>query len=86
MRYLSLQEVISLHSLLIAQSGGSSGVRDRGALESAVAQPEVSFSGEDLYPDLASKAAALAHSLIQFIRSSMETSESVMPRWKFFSY
>ena len=65
MRYLSLQEVISLHSLLIAQSGGSSGLRDRGALESAVAQPEASFGGEQLYPDLASKAAALGHSLIQ---------------------
>src|SRR4026207_2563087 len=65
MRYLSLQEVISLHSLLIAESGGSSGLRDRGALESAVAQPEASFGGEDLYPDLASKTAALGHSLIQ---------------------
>lgn len=65
MRYLSLQEVISLHSLLIAQSGGSSGLRDRGALESAVAQPEASFGGEELYPDLASKAASLGHSLIQ---------------------
>src|ERR1051325_11441883 len=65
MRYLSLQEVISLHSLLIEQSGGSSGLRDRGALESAVAQPEASFGGEELYPDLASKVAALGHSLIQ---------------------
>ena len=65
MRYLSLQEVISLHSLLISQSGGSDGLRDRGALESAVAQPEASFGGEDLYADLASKAAALGHSLIQ---------------------
>lgn len=45
MRYLSLQEVISLHSLVIAQSGGSSGLRDRGALEPAVAQPEASFGG-----------------------------------------
>lgn len=65
MRYLSLQEVISLHSLIIDQSGGSSGLRDRGALESAVAQPEASFGGEELYPDLASKTAALGHSLIQ---------------------
>lgn len=65
MRFLSLQEVISLHSRLISQSGGSSGLRDRGALESAVAQPEASFGGEELYPDLASKAAALGHSLIQ---------------------
>jgi len=65
MRYLSLQEVVSLHSLLISQSGGSSGLRDRGALESAVAQPEAGFGGKDLYPDLARKAAALGHSLIQ---------------------
>ena len=65
MRYLSVQEVVSLYSLLIAQSGGSSGLRDRGALESAVAQPEASFGGEGLYPDLASKAAAMGHSLIQ---------------------
>jgi len=34
-------------------------------LESAVAQPEATFGGEELYPDLASKAAALGHSLIQ---------------------
>lgn len=65
MRCLSLQEVISLHSLIIAQSGGRSGLRDRGALESAVAQPEASFGGEELYPNLASKVAALGHSLIQ---------------------
>ena len=65
MRYLSLQEVLSLHSLMIAQSGGSSGLRDRGALESAVAQPEASFGGHELYPDLASKVGALGHSLIQ---------------------
>ena len=65
MRFLSLQEILSLHALVIAQSGGSSGLRDRGALESAVAQPEASFGGKELYPDLASKAAALAHSLIQ---------------------
>ncbi len=65
MRYLSLEEILSLHSLLIDQSGGSSGLRDRGALESAAAQPEASFGGEELYPGLETKAAALAHSLIQ---------------------
>jgi death-on-curing protein len=65
MRYLSIEEVVSLHSLLIAQSGGSAGLRDRGALESALAQPEASFGGKELYPSLAAKAAALGHSLIQ---------------------
>jgi len=65
MRYLSFDEVVLLHSLLIAQSGGALGLRDRGALESAVAQPEASFGGYALYPTLAAKAAALGHSLIQ---------------------
>ena len=81
MRYLSLQEVISLHSLVIAQNGGSSGLRDRGALESAVAQPEASFGGQDLYPDLASKTAALGHSLIQnhpFVDRNKRTGHAAM--------
>ncbi len=65
MRYLFIEEIISLHAKVIAQSGGSSGLRDRGALESAVAQPEMTFGGEDLYPTIAEKAAALGHSLIQ---------------------
>ena len=65
MRYLTTEELIALHAKLIAQSGGSPGLRDRGALESAVAQPEMSFGGEDLYPTVAEKAAALGHSLIQ---------------------
>jgi death-on-curing protein len=65
MRYLSLEEVITLHALVINQSGGITGVRDRGALESAVAQPEMTFVEVDLYPTIAEKAAALGHSLIQ---------------------
>jgi death on curing protein len=65
MRYLTTEELIALHAKLIAQSGGSPGLRDRGALESAVAQPEMSFGGEDLYATVAEKAAALGHSLIQ---------------------
>jgi death on curing protein len=65
MRYLSLEEIIALHARVIAQSGGSLGLRDRGALESAVAQPEMTFGGEDLYPTIAEKASALGHSLIQ---------------------
>ena len=65
MRYLSLEEILTLHAKLITQSGGGAGLRDRGTLESAVAQPEMSFGGEDLYPAIAEKAAALGHSLIQ---------------------
>ena len=64
MRYLSLSEVIELHRLVISTSGGFHGVRDFGGLESAVAQPRMSFGGEDLYPTLVEKAAALCFSLV----------------------
>jgi death-on-curing protein len=64
-RYLSIQEITELHHRVVQQSGGSLGIRDRGALESAAFQPFHTFGGEDLYPTLASKAAALGHSLIQ---------------------
>lgn len=47
------------------QSGGLVGIRDLGALESAVAQPRMTFSGVDLYPSLVEKASALGFSLIQ---------------------
>ena len=63
-RYLSLAEVLKLHGLIIAKSGGSDGLRDLGMLESALGQPRQTFGGEDLYPSLTSKAAALGFSLI----------------------
>jgi death on curing protein len=64
MRYLSLAEVLVLHERIMAQSGGAAGLRDLGSLESALAQPRTTFDGVDLYPSLAEKAAALAHSLV----------------------
>ncbi len=65
MRYLSLAEVIELHRRVVDQSGGSPGLRDTGRLESAVAQPRISFGGRDLYPSLIEKAGALCFSLVQ---------------------
>lgn len=59
MRYLSLQEIVELHRRVVEQSGGSSGIRDVGALESASAQPLQTFAGEDLYKGVVTKAAAL---------------------------
>jgi death-on-curing protein len=46
-------------------SGGLVGIRDLGALESAIAQPYMTFDGIELYPSLIEKAAALGFSLIQ---------------------
>jgi death-on-curing protein len=63
-RYLTLEEVLELHRLVLEQSGGLDGVRDLGGLESALAQPQMTFGGQDLYPSLAEKAAALGFSLV----------------------
>lgn len=59
MKQISVQQVVRLHEMIIAASGGSHGVRDKGGVESAVAQPQMSFGGQELYPTLAEKAAAL---------------------------
>lgn len=50
---------------MIEETGGSHGLRDLGLLESAAARPRAGFGGEDAYPDLFGKAAALAQSLAQ---------------------
>ena len=63
-RHLSVEQIVHLHADLAREFGGASGIRDRGALEAAAARPAMTFAGEDLYPDLAAKAAALMHSLI----------------------
>lgn len=65
MRYLTLGEVVDLHRRLLQATGGASGIRDFGVLESALAQPKATFGGVDLYPTIVEKAAALAFSLVQ---------------------
>lgn len=61
--YLSPDQVLELHRVQIRRFGGGTGLRDRGALEAAMARPQMTFGGEDLSPDVEAKAAALMHSL-----------------------
>ncbi len=63
MKFLLLFQILELHRQIISQSGGSLGIRDIGALESALAQPKMTFDKKELYPTLEEKAAALAFSL-----------------------
>lgn len=58
--YLSVVEVLALHAVLIHEFGGTDGVRDFGALESAVFRPQTGY-----YDDPIAEAAALLESLIQ---------------------
>lgn len=60
-RYLTVEEVERINALLLE---GTPALRDRSLLESAVARPATSAFGEDAYPTLLDKAAALLHSLV----------------------
>jgi death on curing protein len=64
MKYLTAEQVLFIHARLIAETGGAHGVLNLGLLQLAVARPQASFDGHDLYPNLLSKAAALLESLI----------------------
>jgi death-on-curing protein len=62
--YLSLEQIYDLHEIQIGHYGGGKSLRDSGALEAALARPAMTFAGEDLYPDIAAKTAAMMHSLV----------------------
>lgn len=77
MKYLTTKDVLLLHNMAIDESGGSHGLRDLNLLESAVARPKSSFGGQDLYPTIFLKAAALIHSLLRnhaFVDGNKRTS------------
>ncbi len=59
MKLLTLEHLLKLHALVIEETGGSTGLRDLGRLESAVATQTQNVFEEELYPDLVAKAAAL---------------------------
>ena len=58
--YLTVVEVLAIHAVLIGEFGGAEGVRDFGALESAVFRPQTGY-----YDDPIAEAAALFESLVQ---------------------
>lgn len=66
MKYLTVEDVLYLHVLAMLSTGDEPrDPRETGLLDSAVAQPAVTFGGEDLYPTLPVKGAAIFRSLIK---------------------
>jgi death-on-curing protein len=63
MKYLSVEQIMALHRLSLQKYGGAEGVRDFNLLKSAAVRPLVTVMGQDAYPDLFLKAAALLESL-----------------------
>lgn len=61
---LTVDEIIAIHGKLIAKTGGSNGLRDRGLLESAVFSAASSFDEVEQYPSTEEKSARLAYAII----------------------
>lgn len=66
MHYLTAEDILVLHALVIEEFGGSHGVRDVGLLKSIVEKPRARFGGADLYTTLWTKAAAFCDALVNF--------------------
>lgn len=81
---ISLQELVWLHTVAVTEFGGSSGIRDRGLLESAIARPLASFAGKNLYDDPFKRAGALAERLVLnhgFVDGNKRTAMYAMAVW-----
>ena len=63
--FLDVDDIIGLHGLQLPRFGGAEGIRDRGLLESAVAQPQAGVDGQFLHPDFFLMAAAYAFHIAQ---------------------
>lgn|SRR5487761_1082828 len=61
---LTLEQLLEIHALVIIKTGGSQGLRDLGRLESAIVVQTQGVFGEELYPSLHEKAAALIRGII----------------------
>jgi death on curing protein len=59
--YLAVEDLVAIATRLL---GDPPPVRDLGLLGSAAARPRASAFGEDAYPDLVTKAAALLESVV----------------------
>ena len=63
MIWISVEDVILIHSRVIQGSGGLDGLRDSAGLEAAIAAPMQTFDGQELYPSDIEKIARLGFGL-----------------------
>ncbi|WP_206817531.1 type II toxin-antitoxin system death-on-curing family toxin [Chroococcus sp. FPU101] len=79
--FLDLTLVLNIHTRQIEKFGGTDGIRDEGLLESALAQPQVTFGGQLLHPSIPAQAAAYLYHLAMnhpFIDGNKRTAFAVM--------
>lgn len=78
---ITVQQAKRLHSALVEKTGGADGLRDLGALEAALNRPFATFDGNDLYPTVEEKAAAIIESILinhPFIDGNKRTGFALM--------
>jgi death on curing protein len=79
--FLEKSNVLKIHSRQIERFGGSLGIRDDGLLESAIAQPQATFSGELLHATIHEQAAAYLYHIAMnhpFVDGNKRTAFAVM--------
>ena len=84
MQYLEAAEIAAIHDQIVEATGGSLGIREPELLESIAAKPQAGFGGQELYPTLFAKAAALYEALCNyhvFIDGNKRTSAISMYRF-----
>lgn len=64
MNVLSLEQLLEIHALVVEATGGSAGLRDLGRLEAAIAAQTQNVFGEELYPAVIDKTAAVIRGII----------------------
>lgn len=60
---ITIEQAETIHRISVENFGGAQGIRDMAALESALARPFQTFGGDELYPFVVEKAAALIESI-----------------------
>lgn len=83
-KYVSLEDVLVIHEMIIEMSGGKQGTSDFTLFHSAISRPAATFGGEDLYKTIFDKASALIHSLLlnhPFLDGNKRTALAVCERF-----
>jgi death-on-curing protein len=80
MLYLSKEQIMLIHSLVVDETGGAHGVRDLHLIASLENLPQQTFGGKELYPSVFIKAAVYLRNIIMnhpFIDGNKRTGMSV---------
>jgi len=78
---IRLSDVLVLHAHLLDLYGGLSGIREPEMLSSALERPFQTFGGEDLYPTIFDKGAAVLESIVRnhpFLDGNKRTGYAIM--------